>query len=361
MIQKLILAAALLMLCAPVMTGCAGGSPQNSSQSDPAVSAGDPQQSASPQGEDYNGIETVENADDLKAASKVLTEFCKGCKKNQNQVLEQYSNVGLVPQFAAVSGSAQNAADTQEMYDNMIASFCRMDKFEISGGALNIAALETYAEYRSEMQEIGAMLREIGASATADAADSLFYPISRIYSFNVDITANGESAPKKMYVIEGKDGGWTVDAGLLQCMVDYMSNAKVDIANKTAETLSKVIVDAVTDLDAEDRGIKNLDGEYHFDGASLTPPSGGEDKTDAEIGLAQKVLSYYENLTHTPHVYFRLDKGELTALAVQLDFRGIPYYGTWPEAVDEHFMYYFSSIDDAMLFAAGEYESAAPF
>ena len=359
--QKLIFAAVLLMICTPVLTACTGKTPQESSQSDPVVSAADSQQGTPSQGGQQEGFETVENADDLKAASKVLTDFCKGCKKNQTQVLEQNSNLGLVPQFSAVSGASQSADDSQEVYDNIVAAFFRMDDYEISGGALNIAALETYADYRSEMQEVGAMLREIGQSATADAADQLFYPISRIYSFNVDTKTNGESVPKKMYVIEAQDGSWKVDAGLLQSMVDYMSNAKVNIANKTAESLVKVMESAVADLKEEGKDIKSLDGEYHFDGASLTPPSGGEDKTEAEVGLAQKALTYYENLTHTPHVYFRMKKGEVTALAVQLDFREIPYYGTWPEAVDEHFMYYFATVDDAMKFAAGEYESAAPF
>ena len=77
--------------------------------------------------------------------------------------------------------------------------------------------------------------------------------------------------------------------------------------------------------------------------------------------LSQKLTANFGEIIDLSHVYFRLDKGEVTALAVQKNFRNIPYYGTWPTAVEEHFMYYFSVIDDAMLFAAGEYDSPAPF
>ncbi|MBP0970707.1 MAG: hypothetical protein J5753_01575, partial [Oscillospiraceae bacterium] len=207
--QKLIFAAALLMLCTPVLTACAG-KPQ---QGDSAVSADASQQDA-PLQNDPDGVDsiaTVQDEDDLKAATKVLTEFCKGCKKNQTEVLEQKSNIALVPQFAAVTGDAPTAETMKEMHDNMIAAYCRMEDYKITEGALNIAALETYANYRSEMQEISEMLRETGETATAEAAEQLFYPISKIYSFSVAVESNGESTPQKMYVIQGTDGSWTVD------------------------------------------------------------------------------------------------------------------------------------------------------
>ncbi len=357
--QKLIFAAALLMLCTPVLTACAG-KPQGDSSVSAEASQQDTPQQNNPDGSG-DSFATVEDEDDLKAATKVLTEFCKGCKKNQADVLEQKSNIALVPQFAAVTGDAPTEETIKEMHDNMIAAYCRMEDYKITEGALNIAALETYANYRSEMQEISEKLREIGETATAEAAEQLFYPISKIYSFSVAVESNGESTPQKMYVIQKQDGSWTVDLGLLQSMVDYMSVSKVSIANQTAKDLKNALDLALTDMDVEDMGISKLSGEYHFDGASLTPADGREDKTEAEIALAQKTMSYYENLPHTPHVYFRLDKGALTSVAVQIDFREIPYYGTWPTAVDEHYMYYFASIDDAMKFAAGEYESAAPF
>lgn len=355
--QKLIFAAALLVLCTPLLTGCAGKTGKDGSSGSASVGV---QNGDSGSGKDpAAGVNVKEDPKDLKEAAKTLEKFFDACRAHRNDAVMGFSNVERIGEFSAVAGVNLSEEETQNAIQTVIDTYSNLDKYEIGDGQLSKAAIGTYAGYLAEAQEIGKFLRENGDSTIADAADKLFAPIEKIYSFPVTVTRYEASNTDKMYVIQTAEGEWRVDIGLLQAMVDYMSVSKVKNANGEANRAAEAIQSALNG----DADIKKLSGEYHFDGDQLVSADGKTELSAADQRLAEQVKAAYDfgSDRKITHLYFRLDKGELKSLSVQKDFQEIPYYGTWPTAVEENYMYYFAGIDDAMLFAAGEYENAAPF
>lgn len=352
--QKLIFAAALLVLCTPMLTACAGRNKPEGSSGSGSVSA-ENEQSGSAK-DPAAGVKVKEDPADLKEAQKTLEKFFDACKRHRNDAVMGFSNVERIPEFSAVAGVNLSAEESQNAIQSAIDTYSNLDDYKIETGSLNKAAIGTYAGYLEEAKEIGGFLRENGDGAIADAADKLFTPIEKIYSFPVTVTRYDASNSDKMYVIQTAEGEWRVDLGLLQAMVDYMSVSKVKNANGEAKRAAEAVKSAGS-------GNKELNGEYHFDGDQLVSADGKTELSAAAQQFAEKLKSAYDfgSDRKTAHLYLRFEKGELKAAAVQKDFQEIPYYGTWPEAVEEHYMYYFASIDDAMLYAAGEYENAAPF
>ena len=353
--RKLIFVAALLH-CTPTMTACAEKKPQESSQPETAVTT-----QVDLWGAPGVQVDTTERPEDLKAATKVMNKFCNACKKSDGSDVRKYSNVEKLPEFSAVGGYTLTEEESQQSMDNKINALCAMSDYKLAEGKLNVDALRTYAEYIEDFASIGKMLRDYGDSEIVDAAEKLFKPISKIYSFDVTITTEDASNATKMYVFPDESGEWIVDTGQLQAMVDYMSVSKVKNVNALAEAAAAAVKSSLTDMDAEGLKIKDMTGEYHFDEGRLAMIDDNPVPSDLDRALAEKITVYFGEIIDLSHLYFRLDKGELTALAVQKNFRNIPYYGTWPTPVEEHFMYYFASVSDAMLYAAGEYDSPAPF
>ena len=357
--QKLIFAAALLLLCTPLLTACSGGSKPDSS----AGSSSGAQNSASSRKDPAEGVKVKETAEDLKEANNTLSKFFDACRKGNDEAIRAFSNVSRIPEFSAVAGVELTAEEAQSSIEGAIETYSKLESYEIGEGSLNKAAIGTYAGYLAEAQQIGAFLRENGDGAIADAADKLFGPIEKIYSFEVTVTKYDANNTDKMYVIQTGEDEWKVDLGMLQAMVDYMSVSKVKNANGEAKRAAEAVEKAISELDGTDVSIKKLNGEYHFDGDQLVSADGKTELSEQNQAFAEKLRSCYDfgSDMKISHLYFSLEKGTLKALSVQKDFSEIPYYGTWPQAVEEHYMYYFANIDDAMLFAADENASAAPF
>ena len=175
--QKLIFAAALLVLCTPLLTACAG----KNKPDDPAsvgVSDGNSQSGKDPAA----GVNVKEDPADLKDAQKTLEKFFDACKRHRNDAVMGFSNVERIPEFSAVAGVNLSAEESQNAIQSAIDTYSNLDDYKIETGSLNKAAIGTYAGYLAEAKEIGGFLRENGDGAIADAADKLFTPIEKIYS-----------------------------------------------------------------------------------------------------------------------------------------------------------------------------------
>lgn len=338
--QKVIFAAALLLLTAPVLTACAGtdGSSASVQDSGSQQNAGDPA--------------------DLKTAGKTLDRFLDACKDHDTDEMKQFSNLDRIPQFAAVMGYPPTDEEGAAQIERAVETYCNLDKFSVSNGQFNQAATDTYSGYFSDMPSVAEGLNQLdeNQSQILSAADSLFFPIDKVYSFDVEVTANGEKKVDKMYVIHSETDGWRLDVGQLQSMVDYMSASKVKIVNQYAKEASTAANTALTDMDAEDLDIRKLDGQYTFKGSEFS-----ESGSDPAAVLKGRMLSLMSDLAEMDFVCLQMEKGELKGLAVQKSFGEYPYYGTWPTVINEHDMYYFSGIDDAIKYAAGSFEFDAPF
>ncbi|MBQ6042034.1 MAG: hypothetical protein IJL32_14835 [Oscillospiraceae bacterium] len=346
--RKLICCAALLLLCTPILAGCDGKSSGGGSTSDAQVQSGTQQQQAA---------ESIGNKKDYDAAYKAATAFFKSCVKGDREKVLERSNLQKMGDFTMLSGYNPSEEDMKEQIDGMLETLCAADGYEVSNGSCNEAALKTYQQYLAEAKE------RVEKNLTVDADDEklakkaleVFVPVDLIYTFETRLKYNGSNAVDTMYVLHTEDG-WIMDVGMLQAMVDYMSQAKVKMVDRMAKEISDAMTAAVKEMGAD---AKKLDGDYSFVAADFAGAS--ETASDIAEVFRFKAASLDADLKEMDEVQLRMKKGELEGLAIRKIYGSGPTYGTWPTAMIEDTMYYLANTGDALKYALGEYDSPAPF
>ena len=343
--RKLICCAALLLLCTPVLAGCESKNSGGSSAPDSQVQSQD------------ESSDSIGSKKDYDAAYKAATAFFKSCVKGDREKVLERSNLQKMGDFTMLSGYNPSEEDMQEQIDSMLETLCATQGYELANGYCNNAALKTYQQYLIEAKE------RVEKNLTVDENDEklakkaleVFVPVDLIYTFETRLKYDGANAADTMYVLH-TENGWIMDVGMLQSMVDYMSQAKVKMVGKMANEIADAITASVKDKGSD---AKKMDGDYSFTAADFANAS--ENASDFAESFRYAMASHDADLKEMDEVQFRMKKGELEGLAIRKVYGSGPTYGTWPTVMIEDTMYYLANTGDALKYALGEFESPSPF
>ncbi len=184
-------------------------------------------------------------------------------------------------------------------------------------------------------------------------------PVDKVYIFDTELNAS-EKEQEYLYCacVNGK---WQVSLGMISPMSDYLNKARITSANSAAKSVHNAGQAALTDMDAEDRNLKLLEGTYTFKGSDfsgLTVPADGEKKEDLLKILKYKIYVYFNDITDLEQISFSIKNGSVECIAVQkgtvidvMTGNENPSFGTYPNYVPSDGSKTFKTLDEALTFA----------
>jgi len=117
---------------------------------------------------------------------------------------------------------------------------------------------------------------------------------------------------------------------LVPAMLGYVKKSKITTANTTAKSIYNALNSSLTDMDSEDKPIKNLAGEWDNEDGDDWKITGTPGDTDYTSQLKKKTYNYFTDIEKVTDFSFIINAGgACTAVGAM---NGV-YPGAYPKAM----------------------------
>lgn len=327
-------------------------------------------------------ISQGDHRDDFAGAYRALGGFLNGWKNNSRDDILKYTDLDqYIDMMALMYRNGFDAfgddSDTQktpeEIHESLLDEMFEgmeeepLKSYTVLRSAFAPHMVKSYNENLDEMRdEIKEKRNESDLTEEdkkqIEQAEELLriYPsIDKVYIFDTELNA---SEKKQDYLYCAcVNGKWQVSLGMISPMSDYLNKARITSANSAAKSVHIAGQSALTDMDAEDRNIKLLEGTYTFKGSDfsgLTEPADGEKKEDLLRILKYNMYLYFNDIVDLEQISFSIKSGSVECIAVQkgtvidvMTGNENPLFGTYPNYVPSDGSKTFKTLDEALTFA----------